>query len=74
MFRHVANINQIINEGSLPPNFSFEEIRDDLNYMKPSSPKEEIEHAEHKAMIAEAECEHLRAELFREKLGRVQDW
>ena len=42
--------------------------------MKPSSPKEEIEHAEHKAMIAEAECEHLRAELFREKLGRVQDW
>ena len=46
LVRRVTEMQTTIRDGTLPPNFSFEEIEEDLASTKPTSPKEELEHSQ----------------------------
>jgi hypothetical protein len=72
--KHVEKIKKTIDDGTVDPKFSFAELEEELASKTPSTPKEQLEHAQEEAMVAQAKCEVLEAELARANMERMVDW
>ena len=49
--RHVADLQNTIVEGEVPPDFCFEEAKNELASINPTTVREKIEHAQEEALI-----------------------
>lgn len=74
VYRRVVEISNTISSGYVPPDFSFEDVEDELASAQPATMREKLAHSQEEALVAQAKVEMLQADLAREKLARSQDW